>query len=119
MDHVIIINHGRLVVEAPLGNELTERSGGASGSKPQDPTPGGGATRCWCYGHQTRERSRPLLRGITADRIGKIALEAHVESNQLVTESSLEDIFLQLTEGPSHDRADLLGTAQGTHHSRP
>ena len=30
----------------------------------------------------------------------KIALEAHVELNQLVTESSLEDIFLQLTEGP-------------------
>ena len=42
-----------------------------------------------------------LVHGVTADRIGEIALAAHVELRQLVTESStLEDVFLELTAGP-------------------
>ena len=34
---------------------------------------------------------------MTADRIGQIARAADVELRQLVTESSLEDVFLELT----------------------
>jgi hypothetical protein len=35
---------------------------------------------------------------VSADRIGQIALAAHVELSQLVAESSsLEDVFLELT----------------------
>ena len=45
------------------------------------------------------ERQNGSLRvhGVTADRIGQIARAADVELRQLVTESSLEDVFLELT----------------------
>ena len=57
VDHVIIINHGRLVVEAPL-DELTERSGGAIRVETtRSDALEAGATRRRCYGHQTRERN--------------------------------------------------------------
>lgn len=97
VDHVIIINHGRLVVEAPL-DELTERVGGAIRVETTRSGALEAALRNAGVTGIRRENGTLFVRGITADRIGKIALEAHVELNQLVTESSLEDIFLQLTE---------------------
>lgn len=99
VDHVIIINHGRLVVEAPL-DELTERIGGAIRVETTRSDALEAALRNAGATGIRRENGTLHVRGITADRIGKIALEAHVELNQLVTESSLEDIFLQLTEEP-------------------
>ena len=42
------------------------------------------------------------MHGVTADRIGAIALATNVELRQLVTESStLEDVFLELTAEPT------------------
>jgi ABC-2 type transport system ATP-binding protein len=99
VDHVIIINRGQLVVEAPL-DELTARIGGAIRV---ETTRSGAlelALRDAGVRSITRENGTLYVRGITAERIGKIALEAQVELNQLVTESSLEDVFLQLTAEP-------------------
>ena len=48
-----------------------------------------------------RENGTLHVHGTTADRIGEIALAAHVELRQLVTESStLEDVFLEPTAEP-------------------
>ena len=97
--NVIIINHGGLVVEASL-DELTARIGGAIRVEStrsdilEVALRNAGATGI------KRENGTLHVRGITADRIGEVALAAHVELRQLVTESSLEDIFLQLTGEP-------------------
>jgi ABC-2 type transport system ATP-binding protein len=97
--HVIIINHGRLVVEASL-DELTARIGGAirvdttRADALEVALRGAGVTGI------ERENGTLHVRGITADRVGEIALAANVELHQLVAESSLEDVFLQLTEEP-------------------
>ena len=99
VDHVIIINHGRLVVEAPLA-ELTARIGGAIRVETRRPDALEGALRKAHVTGITRQNGTLHVRGVPADRIGEIALEAQVELQQLVTESSLEDIFLQLTEEP-------------------
>ena len=41
------------------------------------------------------------VHGVTADRIGEIALAADIAVSQLVTESSsLEDVYLELTAEP-------------------
>lgn len=99
VDHVIIINRGRLVVEAPL-DELTARIGGAIRVETTRSDALESALRDAGVRSITRENGALYVRGITAERIGRIALEAHIELNQLVTESSLEDIFLQLTAEP-------------------
>lgn len=94
---VIIINHGRLVVEAPL-DELTARIGGAIRVESTRADALEAALRNAGVTGIDRENGTLHVRGITADQVGQIALAAHVELHQLVAESSLEDVFLQLTE---------------------
>jgi ABC-2 type transport system ATP-binding protein len=48
-----------------------------------------------------RENGTVRVHGLTAERIGEIALDAGVPVHQLITESSsLEDVFLELTARP-------------------
>jgi len=99
VDHVVIINRGRLVVESPLG-ELTARLTGAIRVDTTTPDALELALRDAGVAAD-RKNGMLLVHGVTADRIGEIALAAHVELRQLVTESStLEDVFLELTAGP-------------------
>jgi ABC-2 type transport system ATP-binding protein len=97
--HVIIINHGRLVVEASL-DELTARIGGAVRVDTTRADALEVALRNAGVTSIERENGTLHVRGITADRVGEIALAANVELHQLVAESSLEDVFLKLTEEP-------------------
>jgi ABC-2 type transport system ATP-binding protein len=98
VDQVLIINRGRLVVESSLG-DLTARVGGVrvEAGRPdalEEALRNAGITAI------EREGETLLVRGVTADRIGEVALGAHVELHQLVAGASLEDVFLQLTAEP-------------------
>ena len=99
VDQVVIINRGRLVVEAPL-SELTARLAGTVRVEAARPDELEAALRNAGVATE-RENGTLHVHGVTADRIGEIALAAHVELRQLVTESSsLEDVFLELTAEP-------------------
>jgi ABC-2 type transport system ATP-binding protein len=101
VDQVVIINHGRLVAESPL-RELTARAGGTVRVESTQPEALESALRRAGITAIERENGTLHVHGATADRIGQVALNAHIELRQLVAESSLEDVFLQLTaERPS------------------
>ena len=100
VDQVVIINRGRLVVESRLG-ELTARLAGTVRVEADRPA----ALQAALHdaGVNATERENGVLRvhGVTADRVGEIALAADIGLRQLVTESSsLEDVFLELTAEP-------------------
>ena len=99
VDDVVIINRGRLVVESPL-NELRARLAGSV--LVVTPQPDALVLAMSKAGVTRAERQNGSLRvhGVTADRIGQIARAADIELRQLVTESSLEDVFLELTSEP-------------------
>ena len=94
VDHVIIINHGRLVVEAPL-DELTERSGGAIRVETTRSDALELALRDAGVTGIRRENGTLYVRGITADRIGKnrVGGARRVEPTRHRV-LPLEDIFL-------------------------
>jgi ABC-2 type transport system ATP-binding protein len=94
----VIINRGRLVAEAPLG-DLTARLAGTVRVEAEQPDELERALRRAGVA-ATRENGTLRVHGVTADRIGEIALTADVALRALVTESSsLEDVFLELTAG--------------------
>jgi ABC-2 type transport system ATP-binding protein len=100
VDQVVIINRGRLVVEAPLA-ELTARLAGTV--RVEAAKPDVLETALHSAGVAAIQRVNGTLRvhGVKADRIGEIALAANVALSQVVTESSsLEDVFLELTAEP-------------------
>jgi ABC-2 type transport system ATP-binding protein len=96
VDRVVIVNRGRLVVESSLG-ELTARLEGAVRVKAARPDALELALRRAGVASE-RENGTLRVRGVSADRIGEIALAAQVELRELHTElSALEDVFLELT----------------------
>jgi ABC-2 type transport system ATP-binding protein len=100
VDQVVIINRGRLVIEAPLA-ELTARLAGTV--RVEAAKPDVLDTALHSAGVAAIQRVNGTLRvhGVKADRIGEIALAANVALSQVVTESSsLEDVFLELTAEP-------------------
>jgi len=100
VDQVLIITHGRLVVESSLP-QLTSRVGATVRVRTPQPGQLQEALRrerldATCD-HQTL-----LVRGVDTDRVGEIAFAAGVAIHELLTEgSSLEEIFLELTSEPS------------------
>jgi ABC-2 type transport system ATP-binding protein len=102
VDQVLIISHGRLVVESPLA-ELTARAGGAVRVRGADPQ------RLTAALHSNDLRvtigadHSLLVQGASSERVGEIAFAAGVPVHELSTDGgSLEDIFLQLTtEAPA------------------
>jgi ABC-2 type transport system ATP-binding protein len=99
VDDVVIINHGRLVVQSPL-NELTTRLGGAIRVDAARPDvlqralhDAGGAAE--------RRNGALHVHGLTAERIDQIARAADVALYRVVSEpATLEDVFLELTSEP-------------------
>ena len=97
VDRVVIINHGRLVVASPL-SEVTARLVGTV--RVQAAQADALELALHQAGVNTTERENGTLRvhGVAAERVGEIALAAHIAVSQLVSESSsLEDVFLELT----------------------
>ncbi len=96
VDQVLIINHGRLVVESPL-EALTARVGGAVRVRTPRPEP---LQEALAREHLDASRDADTLyvRGADSQRVGEIAFAAGIPLHELVADgSSLEDIFLQLT----------------------
>jgi len=97
VDEVLIINHGKLVVESSL-KELTHRSTGSV--RIRTPAPSRLADALTQAGIQVsaREDETVLAYGTTSDHVGDIAFAANVPIHELVGESSsLEEVFLGLT----------------------
>jgi ABC-2 type transport system ATP-binding protein len=100
VDQVLIINHGRLVIESPL-HQLTSRVGGTVRVRTPQPVRLSEALR---HEHLDAERADNMLlvRGADSERVGDIAFAAGVPLHELVDEgSSLEEIFLELTSRAS------------------
>ena len=97
VDQVIIISHGRLVVESSL-DQLTARVGGAVRVRSPD-LPGLAAALRQHNVATTLTNDRALLvHGATSEQVGDIAFAAGIPVHELVGESSsLEDVFLSLT----------------------
>ena len=97
VDQVLIISHGRLVVESPLA-ELTARAGGAVRVRSADPQRLAAALHSNGLQVTTGADHLLLVQGASSERVGEIAFAAGVPVHELVTDGgSLEEIFLQLT----------------------
>jgi ABC-2 type transport system ATP-binding protein len=97
VDQVVIINHGRLVVQSSLV-DLTTRLLGTVRVQTARPDALELALHQAGVRATERENGTVCVHGANAERVGEIALAAHVPLGQLVSESSsLEDVFLELT----------------------
>ena len=96
VDRVLIINRGRLVVESTLG-ELTARVGGSV--RVRSPQAGALREALAREGIDATETEGVLfVRGTTSKRVGEVAASSGVVLHVLVNdESSLEEVFLELT----------------------
>jgi ABC-2 type transport system ATP-binding protein len=100
VDQVVIVTHGRLVVESPLA-QLTSRIGGTVRVRTSQPDQLLEALHREGL-EATRDDQSLVVRGADTDRVGEIAFTAGVAVLELRTEgSSLEEIFLELTAEPS------------------
>lgn len=101
VDQVLIISHGRLVVESPLA-ELTARAGGAVRVRSADPQRLAAALHSNDLKVTTGADHLLLVQGASSERVGEIAFAAGVPVHELLTDGgSLEDIFLELTSEAS------------------
>jgi ABC-2 type transport system ATP-binding protein len=97
VDEVLIINHGKLVVESSL-EQLTHRAAGSV--RIRTPTSASLADALGRAGIRFTpgEDDEVVAYGTTSDRVGDIAFAANVPIHELVSEgSSLEEVFLGLT----------------------
>jgi ABC-2 type transport system ATP-binding protein len=99
VDQVLIINHGKLVVESSL-EQLTLRVGGSVRIRTPEPAKLADALRREQVEAVAGEHGL-LVHGATTEQVGDIAFAAGVPVHELVAEgSSLEEIFLELTSEP-------------------
>ena len=99
VDQVLIINHGKLVVESSL-EELTLRVGGSVRIRTPEPAKLEEALRRQQVESAAGEHGL-LVHGVTTEQLGDIAFAAGIPVHELVAEgSSLEEIFLELTSEP-------------------
>ncbi len=96
VDHVLIINDGKLVREARLDELTTTVGGSVRVRSPQAVQLHEALAKA---GIDVTDRDGALIAtGTTAERVGEIAAATGVVLHELVTEeSSLEEIFLKLT----------------------
>jgi ABC-2 type transport system ATP-binding protein len=100
VDQVLIINHGKLVVESSL-EQLTARVGGSVRVRsPEVSRLQEALSRAQIATSPSNEHAL-LVHGTTSDRVGDIAFAARIPIQELASEaSSLEDVFLELTSEP-------------------
>ena len=100
VDQVLIINHGKLVVESSL-EQLTARVGGSVRVRTPERAKLQQALERSQVGATIVDDQVLLVHGVGSDVIGDLAFAAGVPIHELVTEgSSLEDVFLELTAEP-------------------
>jgi len=97
VDQVLIINHGRLVIETSL-DQLTVRVGGSVRVRsPKLPQLVEALHREQIETSTSNDHAL-LAHGTTSERVGDVAFAAGIPVHELVAEgSSLEEVFLELT----------------------
>jgi ABC-2 type transport system ATP-binding protein len=97
VDEVLIVNHGKLVVESSL-EQLTHRAAGSVRIRtPASASLAESLTRAGIR-FTAGEDETVVAYGTTSDQVGDIAFAAKVPIHELVSEgSSLEEVFLGLT----------------------
>ena len=101
VDQVLIISHGRLVVESPL-EQLTTRVGGAVRVRSPELARLAAALTDHHVEVTMGNDHTLLAHGTTSERVGDVAFAAGIPVHELVSEaSSLEEIFLSLTAEPA------------------
>jgi ABC-2 type transport system ATP-binding protein len=100
VDQVLIINHGKLVVESSL-EQLTAHVGGSVRVRsPEVSRLQEALSRSQIATSPSNEHAL-LVHGTTSDRVGDIAFAARIPIHELASQvSSLEDVFLELTAEP-------------------
>jgi ABC-2 type transport system ATP-binding protein len=100
VDQVLIINHGKLVVESSL-EQLTARVGGSVRVRtPERAKLQQALQQARIEATATNEQGL-LVHGVSSEKVGDLAFAAGVPIHELVVDgSSLEDIFLELTSEP-------------------
>ena len=97
VDQVLIINRGRLVTESPLA-QLTARASGSVRIRTPEPDRLQKALEQEQIETSATNEHALLAHGTSSELVGRIAFTAGVPLYELVAEnSSLEDVFLQLT----------------------
>jgi ABC-2 type transport system ATP-binding protein len=100
VDQVVIINHGKLVVESSLA-ELTSRAAGSVRVRTPDTTRLEDALTRARIRFSDASDHTVLAYGTSGEHVGDVAFAANVPIHELVAEgSSLEEIFLGLTAEP-------------------
>jgi ABC-2 type transport system ATP-binding protein len=97
VDQVLIINHGRLVIESSL-DQLTARVGGSVRVRSPQLRQLAEALHREQIETSTSNDHALLVHGTTSEGVGDVAFAAGVPVHELVAEgSSLEEVFLELT----------------------
>jgi ABC-2 type transport system ATP-binding protein len=97
VDEVLIINHGKLVVETSL-DQLTRRAEGSVRIRTPDTAKLEAALRHAGIRFSAGNDRALLAHGTTSEQVGDIAFAANVPLHELCAESSsLEEVFLGLT----------------------
>jgi ABC-2 type transport system ATP-binding protein len=100
VDQVLIINHGKLVVESSL-EQLTARVGGSIRVRTPALEKLREALQREAIEATIVTEQVLLVHGVTSEKLGDLAFGAGVPIYELVVEgSSLEDVFLELTTAP-------------------
>jgi ABC-2 type transport system ATP-binding protein len=100
VDQVLIVNHGKLVVESSLA-QLTARVGGSVRVRTPERAKLEQALQQQRLETTTTGEQELLVHGASTELVGDLAFAAGVPLHELATEgSSLEDIFLELTSEP-------------------
>jgi ABC-2 type transport system ATP-binding protein len=97
VDHVLIIAHGRLVIESPLA-ELTSRVGGSVRVRSPDAAKLQGRLEHEGATVTADQDGALVVNGVTAERVGELAAADAIVLHELTRAgASLEQIFLELT----------------------
>jgi ABC-2 type transport system ATP-binding protein len=108
VDHVVIINKGRLVRQGPLA-EVSDWHGVVSVRTPQADQLVAALTRVTAIGSprvQRTGRDSLQVTGIAPARIGHVALAERIELHELTANrSGLEEAFFALTSQGAHELA--------------
>ncbi|HVB94589.1 MAG TPA: ATP-binding cassette domain-containing protein [Acidimicrobiales bacterium] len=114
VDDVVIVSHGRLVLQTTLA-ELASRAGTRTGLRIRTPELGRlvGILQAIPVGYRQVAPDMLVIDGATPEWFGPLAAQHQLVLYELIHEKgSLEDVFLQLTHG--FDAADptLMGSGQ-------
>ncbi|VXB92636.1 ABC transporter ATP-binding protein [Aeromicrobium sp. 9AM] len=106
VDHVVVIDHGRIVADEPLDLLMARNAGERVHVRSSDQS----ALRSYLQAegaHVSEEAGALVVTGVGTDVIGRLAFDRHVVIYEMAAvRASLEDTFLELTTAAQSDPSD-------------